>query len=623
MTPFSESNESGGVGGESTVVDGNADGGGMVAGNGSTLDIGSSNQATTGSSSSSSTPISKPLSIPSPSGGGSAATSLNSSTGTPNPSTSPPLSDIEQYLSAYSSDLPELVVAACWWADSLAKLNNHIPKDNIRRFRKELIIGLRDRTKGHWYPDNPERGQGYRAVVCEETTDRLLIDAAKRSDIHGEFRSFFKQNTTMWIDPGNVTYRHGKHYEKTLYPFNSNSSSSSSNISSSSMQYSNGSNNSSSYTSNNINSSNSNIYFGSNGINNSILNQVVNQTPPRQNVTRISSPSLSSLAPVFSPSSPSVYHPHLSQSPTVSPPTSPAKDLQNSNRKSQNMYKSLFRQSSSINSLVRTNIFKNSFCTTSTTGFQNILVEKKGKVGVVTLNRPKALNALSDGLINEINSAVKQFQEDKEVGSIIITGSEKAFAAGADIKEMEKKTLAEAYNTDMLAQWHDLTYIRKPIIAAVNGYALGGGCELAMMCDIIIAGDKAVFGQPEIKLGTIPGCGGTQRLIRAIGKSKAMELVLTGNNMNAVEAEKAGLVSRVVPAEELLAEAMKTAEKIASYSQLTVSMAKEAVNSSYELTLKEGIHFERRIFHATFGTHDQKEGMSAFVEKRTPTWHNK
>ncbi|EAS66856.1 enoyl-CoA hydratase [Dictyostelium discoideum AX4] len=259
--------------------------------------------------------------------------------------------------------------------------------------------------------------------------------------------------------------------------------------------------------------------------------------------------------------------------------------------------------------------FFKQFCTSTT--------EKKGRVGLVTLNRPKSLNALSDGLISEINSAVKLFQEDKDVGSIIITGSEKAFAAGADIKEMEKVTLPDAYNNDLLAQWHDLTKIRKPIIAAVNGYALGGGCELAMMCDIIIAGEKAVFGQPEIKLGTIPGCGGTQRLIRAIGKSKAMELVLTGNNLTAVEAEKAGLVSKVVPVEELLTEATKMAEKIASYSQLTVAMAKEAVNASYELTLQEGIRFERRMFHSTFGTHDQKEGMNAFVEKRTPTWHNK
>ncbi|GAM25878.1 hypothetical protein SAMD00019534_090530 [Acytostelium subglobosum LB1] len=285
------------------------------------------------------------------------------------------------------------------------------------------------------------------------------------------------------------------------------------------------------------------------------------------------------------------------------------------------MFKSVFRSTNSLSTIARQQFQLNGYCT-STGGFQYILSEKKGKVGIVTLNRPKALNALSDGLIGEINTAVRQFQDDKDVGSIVITGSEKAFAAGADIKEMAPKTLSEAYNTNMLAQWHDLTKMSKPIIAAVNGYALGGGCELAMMCDIIIAGEKAVFGQPEIKLGTIPGCGGTQRLIRAIGKSKAMELVLTGNNLTAVEAEKAGLVSRVVPVEELLPEAIKTAEKIASYSQLTVAMAKEAVNASYELTLAEGIRFERRLFHATFGTHDQKEGMSAFVEKRNPTWHN-
>ncbi|KAF2073992.1 hypothetical protein CYY_004699 [Polysphondylium violaceum] len=263
------------------------------------------------------------------------------------------------------------------------------------------------------------------------------------------------------------------------------------------------------------------------------------------------------------------------------------------------------------------------YCTANNSGYQYILTEKKGRVGFVTLNRPKALNALSDGLINEINNAVHLYQDDKDIGSIVITGSEKAFAAGADIKEMEKVTLPEAYNRDMLAQWHDLTKIRKPIIAAVNGYALGGGCELAMMCDIIIAGDKAIFGQPEIKLGTIPGCGGTQRLVRAIGKSKAMELILTGNNLSAIDAERAGLVSRVVPAAELLSEATKLAEKIASHSQLTVAMAKEAVNESYELTLQEGIKFERRLFHSTFGTHDQKEGMNAFVEKRNPVWENK
>ncbi|EGG23165.1 enoyl-CoA hydratase [Cavenderia fasciculata] len=292
--------------------------------------------------------------------------------------------------------------------------------------------------------------------------------------------------------------------------------------------------------------------------------------------------------------------------------------------------KSIASKQSLLNQSTLVMTKNSSFCTTSsmlesknTSNYQNILTEKRGRVAIITLNRPKALNALSDGLIGEINIAMKQFQDDKDIGSIIITGSEKAFAAGADIKEMEKKTFADAYNGDMLAQWHDLTTIRKPIIAAVNGYALGGGCELAMMCDIIIAGDKAVFGQPEIKLGTIPGCGGTQRLIRAIGKSKAMELILTGNNLNAVDAERAGLVSRVVPAEELINEALKTADKIASYSQVTVSMCKETVNSAYELNLREGIKFERRIFHSTFATHDQKEGMNAFVEKRSPSWLNK
>ncbi|GAM25093.1 hypothetical protein SAMD00019534_082680 [Acytostelium subglobosum LB1] len=260
---------------------------------------------------------SKPLSIPSPLGGAGSSSnnissigsnssssgssnggSLNSSSGAPNPSTSPPLSDIEQYLTAYNTDLPELVVAACWWADSLGKLNGNIPKENIRRFRKELIVGLRDRTKGHWYPDAPERGQGYRAVICEETTDRLLIDAAKRSDIHGDFRTFFKQNTTMWIDPGNVTYRHGKHYEKTLYPFNSAISS-------------------------NVNS-NSNISAGSGtgntlgGSAGSLLTGHSTPSSTTQHRTKSSSPSLSSLAPIFSPSSPSVYQ-QLFNSPPASP----------------------------------------------------------------------------------------------------------------------------------------------------------------------------------------------------------------------------------------------------------------------------------------------------------------
>eukprot|EP01111_Echinosteliopsis_oligospora_P019668 TRINITY_DN961_c0_g1_i1.p1 TRINITY_DN961_c0_g1~~TRINITY_DN961_c0_g1_i1.p1 ORF type:complete len:295 (-),score=74.10 TRINITY_DN961_c0_g1_i1:18-881(-) len=270
----------------------------------------------------------------------------------------------------------------------------------------------------------------------------------------------------------------------------------------------------------------------------------------------------------------------------------------------------------SVSSSIRSRYFA------TAAGYEHILTEKKGRVGLITLNRPKALNALSDGLVSEINAALKTYQEDKEVGSIILTGSEKAFAAGADIREMEKKTFVECYKTDMLGFWGDITLIRKPIIAAVNGFALGGGCELAMLCDIIIAGENAMFGQPEIKLGTIPGCGGTQRLIRAVGKSKAMEMILTGNSMNAQDAERAGLVSKVVPADKLMDEAMKVATKIASYSQPIVQMAKEAVNAANELTLAEGVHFERRMFHTTFATRDQKEGMGAFVEKREPNWLN-
>lgn len=244
-------------------------------------------------------------------------------------------------------------------------------------------------------------------------------------------------------------------------------------------------------------------------------------------------------------------------------------------------------------------------------------------MGLVRLNRPKQLNALSDALVKDITNALLWFQEDKDVGAMVITGSDKAFAAGADIREMEKKTYHECFKTNMLAQWQDIaTKVRKPVIAAVNGFALGGGCELAMMCDIIIAGETAMFGQPEIRLGTIPGCGGTQRLLRAIGKSKAMELILTGNQMTAHDAEKAGLVSRVVPAEKLVDEAVRVASKISSFSQPIVALAKETVNMAYELNLQQGIHFERRMFHATFATADQKEGMNAFVEKRDPSWKN-
>jgi enoyl-CoA hydratase/carnithine racemase len=271
---------------------------------------------------------------------------------------------------------------------------------------------------------------------------------------------------------------------------------------------------------------------------------------------------------------------------------------------------------------MRVNEFSTSASPTSTPSASSsarmTLVEKRGSVGVITLNRPKALNALCNSLILELNEELKKMEKDTQIGCIIITGSEKAFAAGADIKEMKDQTFISAYTSSMLAFWHDLTLIKKPIIAAVNGFALGGGCELAMMCDIIIAGDKARFAQPEIVLGTIPGCGGTQRLTRIVGKSKAMEWCLTGEHFSAEVAERAGLVSRVVPAGELLQEAMKTAEKIASMSKVTASLVKDAVNSAYETTLAQGITYERRLFYSTFATSDQKEGMTAFVEKRKP-----
>lgn len=253
--------------------------------------------------------------------------------------------------------------------------------------------------------------------------------------------------------------------------------------------------------------------------------------------------------------------------------------------------------------------------------YRYILTEVKGEnknVGMITLNRPKALNALCDELINELNSQLNIFDQSSSIGAIVITGNERAFAAGADIKEMNHKTFPEAYKTNMLAHWNDITKVRTPVIAAVNGFALGGGCEVAMMCDIIIAGKKATFGQPEVTIGTIPGCGGTQRLIRAIGKSKAMEMILTGNFMNAEDAEKAGLVSRVV--EDPVQEAVELGSKIASLSQPVIAMAKEAVNSSYENTLEQGVTFEQRLFHSTFGFADQKEGMSAFSNKKKPEW---
>ncbi|MCB1520526.1 MAG: enoyl-CoA hydratase [Hyphomicrobiaceae bacterium] len=252
--------------------------------------------------------------------------------------------------------------------------------------------------------------------------------------------------------------------------------------------------------------------------------------------------------------------------------------------------------------------------------FENIVVETKDRVGVITLNRPKALNALNSALIAELNTALDAFEADASIGAIVVTGSEKAFAAGADIKEMQAKTYQEVYAEDFISSWERLTRCRKPVIAAVAGFALGGGCELAMMCDFIIAADTAKFGQPEITLGIMPGAGGTQRLTRFVGKSKAMEMCLTGRMMDAAEAERAGLVSRVVPADALLDEAMKAAGKIAAMSLPAVMMTKETINRSYETTLAEGVRFERRVFHAMFATEDQKEGMAAFAEKRKPAF---
>ncbi|CAG8438013.1 6824_t:CDS:10 [Ambispora gerdemannii] len=256
--------------------------------------------------------------------------------------------------------------------------------------------------------------------------------------------------------------------------------------------------------------------------------------------------------------------------------------------------------------------------------YKNILIESNGKVGLITLNRPKALNALSSELFHEINDALEKYQNDPEIGAIVITGSDRAFAAGADIKEMQDKTFAEVYKSNFLGHWGKINEIRKPIIAAVNGFALGGGCELAMSCDIVYAGVKATFGQPEIKLGVIPGAGGTQRLTRAIGKSKAMEIVLSGRNFTAEEAERWGIVSKVLPVDKVLEEAINLAQQIASLSQPVVQAGKESVNNgtSFELSLKEGCHFERRLFQGTFALRDQKEGMKAFIEKREPKWTN-
>jgi enoyl-CoA hydratase len=255
--------------------------------------------------------------------------------------------------------------------------------------------------------------------------------------------------------------------------------------------------------------------------------------------------------------------------------------------------------------------------------YENIIVETRGAVGLITLNRPEALNALSSPLMTELTDALDKFEEDNSIGAMVLTGSEKAFAAGADIKEMQNKTWSEAYREDFItAGWERLTRCRKPVIAAVAGFALGGGCEVAMMCDFIIAADSAKFGQPEVNLGIPPGAGGSQRLTRFVGKSKAMEMCLTGRFMDADEAERSGLVSRVVPADELIDDVLKTAEAIAAKSLNANMIVKECVNRAYETTLSEGVRFERRMFHACFGTDHQKEGMAAFVEKRKPEFNN-
>lgn len=256
--------------------------------------------------------------------------------------------------------------------------------------------------------------------------------------------------------------------------------------------------------------------------------------------------------------------------------------------------------------------------------YQNIRVETRDRVGLITLDRPKALNALNDALMDELGQALLGFESDPQIGAIIITGSEKAFAAGADISAMKDWSYMDVYTSEYITRnWETIKQIRKPVIAAVGGYALGGGCELAMMCDVVIAADSARFGQPEIKLGIIPGAGGTQRLPRAISKAKAMDLILTGRMMNAEEAERAGLVSRVVPAAQLLDEALAVATQIASMSLPSVMMAKECVNQAYESGLAQGLVFERRLFHSLFATEDQKEGMAAFVEKRSPAFKNR
>ncbi|SRR6266702_4082462 len=257
-------------------------------------------------------------------------------------------------------------------------------------------------------------------------------------------------------------------------------------------------------------------------------------------------------------------------------------------------------------------------------GFENILVETRGRVGLITLNRPKALNALNDALMDELGEALRAFDSDEGIGAIVITGSEKAFAAGADIGMMSTYSYMDVYKGDYITRnWEAVRSVRKPIIAAVAGFALGGGCELAMMCDIILAADTAKFGQPEIKLGVMPGAGGTQRLPRAVSKTKAMDMCLTARFMDAAEAERSGLVSRVIPAANLIDEAITAAATISEFPMPAVMMVKESVNRAYETTLAEGVHFERRLFHSLFATEDQKEGMAAFVEKRKPVFKHR
>lgn len=255
--------------------------------------------------------------------------------------------------------------------------------------------------------------------------------------------------------------------------------------------------------------------------------------------------------------------------------------------------------------------------------YETIIVEQRGSVGLIRLNRPQALNALNRAVLDDLTAALGAFDHDDRIGCVVLTGSEKAFAAGADIKEMQPINFVDAYLADMFSDWQKVERVRKPIIAAVSGYALGGGCELAMMCDFILAASNAKFGQPEITIGVMPGMGGSQRLTRFVGKSKAMEMCLTGRMMDADEAERSGLVSRVVAPEALLDEALKVAERIASFSRPSVLMTKESVNRAYELTLNEGLRFERRLFHSLFATQDQKEGMAAFIDKRTPSFKNR